>query len=57
MDALTARRGKKERSMIYKGYAIEHNLYGMGEYTVQYQGDDVVFDTIKDAKHFIDTVE
>ena len=42
--------------MIYKGYAIEHNLYGMGEYTVQFNGDDVVFQDEKEARGFIDFV-
>ncbi len=40
----------------YNGYWISRNIYGSGEYTVQYQGDDVVFDTVKEAKHFIDMV-
>lgn len=38
----------------YKGYPIEHNFYGRGEYTVQFEGDDVLFDQIEDAKKFID---
>lgn len=42
--------------MVYKGYAIEHNVYGMGEYTVQYQGDDIIFDDVNDAKDFINSV-
>jgi len=40
--------------MEYKGYYIEYNFYGKGEYTVQYEGDDVWFNTIKEAKEFID---
>lgn len=40
----------------YKGYYIEYNLYGMKEYSVQYCGDDVVFDTKNEAIEFIDSV-
>ena len=42
--------------MEYKGYYIDFNIYGMNEYTVQYEGDDVVFDTQEDAMMFIDSV-
>ena len=38
----------------YKGYYIEYNIYGQGEYTVQYDGDDVFFKTEQEAKDFID---
>ena len=40
----------------YNGYWISHNIYGSKEYTVQYQGDDVIFGTVEEAKHFIDMV-
>lgn len=40
----------------YKGYSIEYNFYGEGEYSVQYCGDDVVFNTEQEAKDFIDEV-
>ena len=40
--------------MEYKGYYIEYNLYGKGEYTVQFCGDDFWFTTEKEAKDFID---
>lgn len=40
----------------YKGYYIEHNIYSFEEYTVQYCGDDIVFKTEEDAKHFIDQI-
>ena len=42
--------------MLYKGYYIEHNFYGMGEYSVQFCGDDIMFDTEDEAKAFIDEV-
>lgn len=38
----------------YKGYYIEYNIYGQKEYTVQYDGDDVFFQTEQEAKDFID---
>lgn len=40
----------------YKGYVIEYNVYGRGEYSVQYCGDDMVFYTLDDAKAFVDSV-
>lgn len=43
--------------MEYKGYYIEFNFYGKGEYTVQYCGDDVWFNTEEKAKEFIDGIE
>ena len=38
----------------YKGYSIDENIYGSGEYSVQFEGDDYIFDTINEAKSFID---
>lgn len=43
-------------SEIYKGYGIDYNFYGENEYSVQYDGDDVMFSTLKEAKAFIDEV-
>ena len=40
----------------YKGYGIDYNIYGQGEYSVQYNGDDVIFPTIEKAREFIDDV-
>ena len=42
--------------MEYKGFFIEFNIYGAGEYTVQYCGDDIIFDTEEEAKGFIEEV-
>lgn len=42
--------------MEYRQFNIEFNTYGKNEYTVQYEGDDVVFETLDDAKNFIDEV-
>ena len=40
----------------YRGYGIDYNFYGEGEYSVQYCGDDMMFRTIEDAKAFIDEI-
>lgn len=40
----------------YRGYTIEFNFYGMNEYSVQYDGDDVMFETEEEAMLFIDEV-
>lgn len=40
----------------YKGYSIEYNFYGCGEYSVQYMGDDIEFMTLDEACQFIDEV-
>lgn len=42
--------------MDYKDYSITFNLYGMNEYSVQYCGDDLIFDTEIAAKQFIDSL-
>lgn len=44
------------RETHYKGYVICYNFYGEHEYTVQYCGDDVLFDTEPEAKEFIDEI-
>lgn len=41
---------------MYKGYGIDYNIYGAGEYSVQYCGDDVIFSTEEEAKRFIDEI-
>lgn len=40
----------------YRGYFIEYDFYGKGEYSVQYLGDDVLFKTKEEAKEFIDEI-
>lgn len=40
---------------IYKGIGIDFSIYGDG-YTVFYDGDDIMFDTIAEAKEFINTI-
>lgn len=42
------------QSMIYKGYSIEFNIYGQNEYTVEFEGDDVWFTSLSEAKRFVD---
>lgn len=43
-------------SLIYKGYEIDRNLLE-GKFSVLYQGDEVVFKTMKEAIEFINEVE
>lgn len=38
----------------YGGYYIEYNFYGENEYSVQIDGDDAIFNTLEEAKEFID---
>lgn len=44
-------------SLQYNNYWIEYNIYGQGEYTVFYNGEDVWFDTVSEARKFIDSLE
>ena len=41
---------------MYKGFDIEYDFYGLGEYSVQFCGDDIMFNTEEEAKTFIDEV-
>lgn len=45
------------QSHMYNGHWIEENYYGKGEYTVFVDGEDVWFDTLEEAKAFIDRLE
>lgn len=36
---------------------IEYNLYGQNEYTVQYCGDDVWFESREEAEAFVQEVQ
>lgn len=47
---------KGERKMTYRGIEIEKNIYGQGEFTVQWCGDDVWFTSEEDAMMFIDSM-
>lgn len=42
--------------MIYKGYDIDTDFYSEFGCTVQYCGDDIIFDTVEEAKQFIDEI-
>jgi hypothetical protein len=42
--------------MDYKGYTIDTSCYG-NLITVFYDGDDLVFNTVQEAKEFIDSLE
>ena len=45
---------REEDKMNYKGFDIDDSVYGM--ITVQYCGDDLVFDSVEEAERFIDEV-
>ena len=40
----------------YKGFYVEHNIYGRDECTVHYCGDDVWFESKEEAIEFIDYI-
>lgn len=40
----------------YKNYTITYDFYGMGEYSVKYCGDELVFWSLEDAKKAIDEI-
>lgn len=42
--------------MIYKGYTIEKSIFRGANYTVFYNGDEILFNTIEEAKAFIDEI-
>lgn len=43
--------------MNYKGFGIDYNIYGLNEYSVQDEnGDDFIFETVDEAKAFIDEI-
>ena len=44
------------KEVMYRGCAITHNFYGLDEFSVQYEGDDVMFEYMGDAMLFIDSV-
>ena len=45
---------KASQTLDYKGYQIEYNIYGKGEYTVDIDGDDVWCKSLEEAKEVID---
>lgn len=50
----TPKNYKKGTIANYKGYGIDYDIYGNGEFSVQYGGDDVFFDSEEEARAFID---
>lgn len=44
-------------SIQYKGYWIDFNVYGKGEYTLQNGDADLWFETLEEAKDYIDSLE
>lgn len=47
---------KASQTIDYKGYQIEYNIYGKGEYTVDIDGDDVWCKSLEEAKQTIDDI-
>lgn len=43
-------------NISYKGYDIDFDVYGQEEYTVFFEGDDLYFNTLSEAKSFIDSM-
>ena len=41
----------------YKNYGIDYDVYGLGEYSVQYCGDDIMFGSLAEAREFIDDIQ
>lgn len=44
------------KPVTYKGYGVDYDIYGHGEYSVQYDGDDIMFKSFDEAKKFIDSL-
>lgn len=44
------------KEVEYKGYYITIGFYANGDVTVQYDGDDIYFHTVEEAKEFIDEI-
>ena len=44
----------KRKPVEYKGYGVDYDLYHTKEYTVQVDGDDLMFKSYDEAKAFID---
>ena len=44
----------KGKTVEYKGYGVDYDLYHTKEYTVQVDGDDLMFKSYDEAKAFID---
>ena len=40
----------------YKGFFIDFNVYQNNEYSIQINGDDIIFRTLDDAKNYIDSI-
>ncbi len=40
----------------YNGFYIEYDFYGQKEYSVQFCGDDFLFNTKEDAMKFCDNI-
>ena len=47
---------KPETVCEYQGYSIDINVYGKNEYSINIDGDDCVFPTLKSAMDYIDKI-
>lgn len=45
-----------ENIFEHNGLMIEYDFYGGGEYSVQFCGDDLMFDTLEEAIAFCENV-
>jgi hypothetical protein len=49
-------KGEKVMEIEYKGYVIDNGLVYENLITVFYNGDDLIFKSVEDAKEFIDEI-
>lgn len=49
--------GPTIKSIKYKGHEIMHNLYGTQEYSVFHNGDDLIFESLLEAKKYINQIK
>lgn len=45
---------KEAKNIKYRGEDIAYNFYGKGEYTICVEGDDLWFNSLPEAKHYVD---
>lgn len=49
--------GGETKTILYKGLFIDDGVTYPGMVTVQFFGDDIMFDSVEDAKNWIDEAE
>ena len=45
-----------ENEAEYKGYIIAHDAYSHVEYWVEHDGEEETFDTLEQARRFVDSI-